>query len=154
MKNLVIFWVYIPPLPGSNGGIFYEQQIPEIVNIFSNSQNVSYMKGRTYFLMRKRDQIRVRKYNDIEMGRKEEDIKAIEEYEKKIKELEDVVDQYDKRESGFLKDKENLVILYQKRNNRQWWRWNWVAKICKLMNLKSSHQYLSFFLTWIILNTC
>ena len=87
--------------------------IPEIVNIFSNSQNVSYMKGRTHFLMRKRDQIRERKYNDIEMDRKEEDIKAIEEYEKKIKELEDVIDQYDKRESGFLKDKEKLVILYQ-----------------------------------------
>ena len=35
------------------------------------------------------------------MDRKKEDIKAIEEYEKKIKELEDVVDQYEKRESGF-----------------------------------------------------
>ena len=34
---------------------FKVDAIPEIVNIFSNSLNVSYMKGRTHFLIRKRD---------------------------------------------------------------------------------------------------
>ena len=36
--------------------------IPEILNIFSKSQNVSYMNGRTHFLMRQSQHKRKRKH--------------------------------------------------------------------------------------------
>ena len=40
--------------------------IPEIVNIFKKSENVSCMKGRSHFLMRRAAPFRARKYQDIE----------------------------------------------------------------------------------------
>ena len=87
--------------------------ILEIVNIFSKSNNVSYMKGRIHFLMRSTNNARKRKYADIEMDNKEEETKEISKVNAKIKDLENEIDEYKRREELFLKDKEKLMILYQ-----------------------------------------
>ena len=59
--------------------------IPEIVNIFSKSNNVSYMKGGTHILMRSTNSVRKRKYADIEMNNKQEETKEIRKVNAKIK---------------------------------------------------------------------
>ena len=87
--------------------------IPEILSIFSKSKNVSYMNGRTHFLLRSTQKGIKRKYNDIEMDRKEEEDRAIDRFKSKIKDLENEIDEYKSREDLLLQDKEKLVILYQ-----------------------------------------
>ena len=88
--------------------------IPEITKIFSESQNISYEKGRSHFLMR--DFKRKRKWSEIEddMIVDEERKHKLNELNLKIKQLEEIVTIHEQREDGFLKDKEKLVILYQK----------------------------------------
>ena len=89
------------------------EAIPEIINIFAKSSNVSYMKGRTHFLMRPSKDSRKRKYTEIEMDSKEEEQKEISRFKSKVEELEEEIEQFKKREELFLKDNEKLVILYQ-----------------------------------------
>ena len=42
------------------------EAVPDIINIFAKPSNVSYMKGRTHFLMRSSKDSRKRKYTEIE----------------------------------------------------------------------------------------
>ena len=88
--------------------------IPEIAKIFSSSQNVSYEKGRTHFLLR--DFNRKRKWyeieNDMNVDFKSND--KVKELEAKIKSLEEQVENFNNAQDELLKDKEKLVVLYQK----------------------------------------
>ena len=59
--------------------------IPKIVKIFKNSKNVSYNKGRTYFLMGTRPTVIKWKHYEIECDRFEEEKKKTVKLEEKIK---------------------------------------------------------------------
>ena len=87
--------------------------IPEITKIFSNSNNISYEKGRSHFILR--DFKRKRKYIEIEndMRVDQQENSKEEELKHKLKLLEERIAVHQEREEGFLKDKEKLVILYQ-----------------------------------------
>ena len=62
--------------------------------------------------MRKIDQRRVRKYYNIDMDRKEEDVKSIEEYKKRSNNLKTLLICMTKGGLGFLMEIEKIVILY------------------------------------------
>ena len=88
------------------------EAIPEIVNIFAKSQNVSVSKGKSPFLMRK-DQIdRKRKHPDEEMKNDNDQLKKIEKLNHKVASLEEKIDAYARNEHELLLDREKLVKLY------------------------------------------
>ena len=90
--------------------------IPEIIYIFSRSQNLLYMKKRNYFLMRKKYQKSVKKYYDIEMNRKEEDAKAIEELrEKKSNNLRMLLIRKIKENQNFFMTNRKLLFFIKRR---------------------------------------
>ena len=88
--------------------------IPEIISIFSHSKNVSLMKGRTHFLLRKQSNFRKRTLLDREMEDAEERKEITKGLTNKIKELEQEIEKHQKREELFLQDKEKLVKLYER----------------------------------------
>ena len=91
------------------------EAIPEIVNIFAKSQNVSVSKGKSNFLMRK-DQIdRKRKHPDEEMKDDNNQLKKIEELNHKVASLEEKIDAYARNEHELLLDREKLAKLYMER---------------------------------------
>ena len=87
---------------------------PEIAMIFSESQNVSYEKGRTHFLLR--DIKRKRRWYEMEDDMKVDDKSddKVKELKSKIKSLEDQIENFSLTQDELLKDKEKLVVLYQK----------------------------------------
>ena len=87
---------------------------PEIAKIFSESQNVSYEKGRTHFLLR--DIKRKRRWYEMEDDMKVDDKSddKVKELKSKIKSLEDQIENFSLTQDELLKDKEKLVVLYQK----------------------------------------
>ena len=89
------------------------EAIPEIVNIFAKSKNVSYMNGRTHFLMRSQLENRKRKIHDIEMDLNEETKNEIKNYKEKINDLQKEIEQYQRTNDDLLQDKEKLCKLYE-----------------------------------------
>ena len=89
------------------------EAIPEIVNIFAKSQNVSVSKGKSHFLMRGDQGYWKRKHPDEEMKVDNDQLKIIEELSHKITSLEEKIDDYAKNEHELLLDREKLVKLYQ-----------------------------------------
>ena len=91
------------------------EAIPEIVNIFTKSKNVSYMNGITHFLMRRQLKNRKRKIHDIEMDLNEETKNEIKNYKEKINDLQKEIEQYQRTDDDLLQDKEKLCKLYEYR---------------------------------------
>ena len=89
------------------------EAVPEIVSIFSRSKNVSLMKGRTYFLLRKKRNPGKRSLLDREMEEAEETKENITKLTSKIEELEEKINVHQRREDELLQDKEKLCKLYE-----------------------------------------
>ena len=88
------------------------EAIPEIVNIFAKSQNVSVSKGKSHFLMWK-DQIdRKRKHTDEVMKDDNDQLKKIEKLNHKVASLEEKIDAYARNEHELLLDREKLFKIY------------------------------------------
>ena len=89
------------------------EAIPEIINIFAKSQNVSVSKGKSHFLMREYQRDRKRKHPDEESKEDSQQLKKIEELNLKIASLEQKINEYDKREDDLLIDRGKLAKLYE-----------------------------------------
>ena len=87
--------------------------IPEIISIFSKSQNVSVSKGKSHFLMRDCNVGIKRKNPDEEMKEDINHNKKIDELKTTIKSIEFKIDEYEKNQDELLADRGKLVKLYQ-----------------------------------------
>ena len=87
--------------------------IPEIISIFSKSQNVSISKGKSRFLMRDYQVGRKRKHPDEEMKEDIDHSKKIDELKTTIRSLEFKIDEYEKTQDELLTDRGKLVKLYE-----------------------------------------
>ena len=87
--------------------------IPEIISIFSKSQNVSISKGKSYFLMRDYQVGRKRKHPDEKMKEDIDHSKKIDELKTTIRSLEFKIDEYEKTQDELLTDRGKLVKLYE-----------------------------------------
>ena len=79
----------------------------DIISIFNAFKNVSYIKGRTYFLMRKTNESRKKKFADIEMDQNEEEYKEAGLLWNKIKSLENKIKEYQANQDLLLQDMRN-----------------------------------------------
>ena len=89
------------------------EAIPEIINIFANSQNVSISKGKSHFLMRDTKKFRKRKWPDEEMKMEDGRQKIIDDLSSKIAILKKKIDEYNQKEDELLSDRGKLVKLYE-----------------------------------------
>ena len=87
--------------------------IPEIISIFSKSQNVSVSKEKSHLLMRDCNVGIKRKNPDEEMKEDINHNKKIDKLKTTIKSLEFKIDEYEKNQDELLADRGKLVKLYQ-----------------------------------------
>ena len=80
------------------------EAIPEIINIFANSQNVSTSKGKSHFLMRDTKKFRKRKLPDEEMKMDDGRQKIIDDLSSKIAILEKIL-------MNIIKEKMNYLVI-------------------------------------------
>ena len=90
---------------------FNIEAIPAIVVIFKNSQNVSYEKGRSHFLLAKYANRHKRHEDSMNVDRREESNEASLSLKSKIEELESKINGYKNREEEFYDNKEKLIKL-------------------------------------------
>ena len=86
--------------------------LPEFVDIFKLSKNISVQKGRSHYLLKKFGK---RKWDEIESDDKEklkESYMQIENLNNKIERLEHKLDGYYQKEGEYYKSKEILAKLY------------------------------------------
>ena len=87
--------------------------LPEFINIFKNSKNVSVENGRTNHLIKRFGK---RKWDQMENTDKDKLLDAnknLEALKKQIEQLEDKIENYEHNENALLQDKEKLYKLYE-----------------------------------------
>ena len=87
--------------------------LPEFVNIFKSSKNISTERGRSHFLLKTAGK---RKWDEV----KEEDVEQLRNYakqnqllEEKITNMQERINEYAKNQDELLEDRGKLVKLYQ-----------------------------------------